>query len=243
MSAAMKVAEPQLAALVPAFNEEQTIGDVVRGAFSYGLAPVVVVDDGSSDATRANAQRAGATVLSSPVNLGVGGALRIGFRYLARIGVPGAIQIDGDGQHVGSSIPAMRQALASGADLVIGSRFGAAGGMEIGAVRRGAQCLLAGMLSNSLGVPLHDVTSGYRAFSSRTIQLFGAHYPAEFLSDTVEALLLARDAGLTVVEQQVEMCERIAGVASQSSFMLPFVYARLLLVLSLHRFRPIEHVS
>jgi|CXWK01.1.fsa_nt_gi glycosyltransferase involved in cell wall biosynthesis len=241
MSAALAVAEPQIAALVPAYNEEHTIGNVVASAFSYGLSPVVVVDDGSSDQTRKNALNAGATVLSSPVNLGVGGALRIGFRYLARAEVPGAIQMDGDGQHLGSSIPAMRQALSSGADLVIGSRFASPAGMEIGTVRRGAQRLLASMLSKSMGVQLHDVTSGYRAFSQRTINLFGAHYPAEFLSDTVEALLLARDAGLTVVEQQVEMCERVAGVASQSSIMLPFVYARLMLVLGLHRFRPIEH--
>src|SRR5687767_6781063 len=84
--------------VVPALNEVVTVGAVVAGLRSEGL-PVVVVDDGSTDDTSAAARAAGATVLRLPFNLGVGGALRCGFRFAIANGYDAVVQCDADGQH------------------------------------------------------------------------------------------------------------------------------------------------
>src|ERR1051325_6842419 len=110
------------AVLVPALDCERTIGDVVRAARQYADA-VLVVDDGSADATAARARAAGAEVVSHPRNLGKGMALRTGLRGLAERGFTHAVAMDGDGQHLADQIPAL---LAVSRDepraLVIGAR-------------------------------------------------------------------------------------------------------------------------
>jgi glycosyltransferase involved in cell wall biosynthesis len=109
--------------IMPAWNESETIGDTIREVRAHGPAcDVLVVDDGSSDATAAIARAAGAIVVQLPFNLGVGGAMRTGFRYAKYHRYPRAIQVDADGQHDPRDIASVLGGLEE-ADIVIGARF------------------------------------------------------------------------------------------------------------------------
>lgn len=197
------------AVIIPAFNEETTVGQVVAAVAGMGL-PSVVVDDGSTDATTEVAARAGASVVTLPINVGVGGALRAGFRYCVDRGVQRVVQVDADLQHDPSAIPALLAAADSGLDLVIGSRFAAAG-YPVPPIRRMAMRALARVVSRRVGVELDDVTSGFRVISEPLLSVFAEQYPAEYLGDTVEAILLAHRSGARIGQVGVPMSPRAAG--------------------------------
>lgn len=203
--------------VVPAWNEEASVvGVIAEVRAALPTADVVVVDDGSTDATRRLARASGATVLSLPLNLGVGGAMRTGYRYALRRGYDVAVQVDADGQHDPLQVGGLLAALEDGADLAIGARFAGTGDYVVRGPRRWAMAIMARWLSRRLGTRLTDVTSGFRAANRRTIELFATHYPAEYLGDTVEALVMAGRAGLTVTQVPVHMRARVHGAPSQS---------------------------
>lgn len=224
-----------LLVIIPALNEEETVADVVRSVGANLDADVLVIDDGSRDRTAARAAAAGALVLSHPFNLGVGAALRTGFRYAAanRYGV--ALQIDADGQHEPAEAKRLVDRIDAGVDLVIGSRFEA--GYETSGLRRLSMRVLSRKVSKHLGVTITDTTSGFRAFGPAAIDGFAEAYPRAYLSDTVEALLLAGDWGLRVEEISVQMHERQGGQPSAGTLKSIYHLARLSLVIALHRVR------
>jgi glycosyltransferase involved in cell wall biosynthesis len=204
--------------VIPAFNEQESLpGVVAEVRRSAPLAAILVVDDGSADQTSSVARAAGADVVTLPFNLGVGGALRTGFRYAKRYGHEQLVQVDADGQHDPAEIATLAE-LLSEADLVIGTRFGGSSAYKVDPLRRIVMRLLARLLSRRAKVNLTDVTSGFRAFGPRAISLFAHEYPAEYLGDTVEALIIATREGLTVREVPVRMRERAGGAPSHSSW-------------------------
>ncbi|MGO4343147.1 glycosyltransferase family 2 protein [Pedococcus sp. 2YAF34] len=201
--------------VIPAFNEEAAIAGVissVRTAVPH--ADVLVVDDGSHDRTSAIARAAGARVATLPFNLGVGGAMRTGFRHAAREGYTAVVQVDGDGQHDPSQIPLLLADLAS-TDVVIGARFAGSGDYVVRGPRNWAMLVLARVMSWILGVRLNDSTSGFRAAGPRAIRVYAQHYPAEYLGDTLETLVIARKAGLGVSQVPVAMRPRLGGHPSR----------------------------
>lgn len=203
--------------IVPAWNEAASVGVTVHEirATNPGV-DVLVVDDGSADATAAQAERAGAAVVRLPFNLGVGGAMRTGYRYAQRGGYDVAVQIDADGQHDPRFLPTLIEQLGC-SDVVIGARFAHDGDTyQAGGPRRWAMVLLAWVLTRISGTRLTDVTSGFRAANKRAISVFAAHYPAEYLGDTVESLVIAVRTGCRVAQVPVDMRVRAAGQASQS---------------------------
>ena len=201
--------------VMPAFNEEASVRAVVLEVREKlrGVA-VLVVDDGSRDSTAAEARAGGALVATLPFNLGVGGAMRTGFRYARENGFENVVQIDSDGQHDPSSVPAMLAALDEGADLVLGARFAGEGDYRVRGPRRWAMIILAGVLSRTAGTRLTDTTSGYRASGPAAVRLFAEHYPAEYLGDTIEALVIATRAKCVVRQIPVSMRVRTGGVPS-----------------------------
>jgi glycosyltransferase involved in cell wall biosynthesis len=222
--------------IIPALNEQDTVRAVVRAVREELACDVLVVDDGSTDATAREAAAGGAHVLRHPFNLGVGAALRSGFRFAAGQGYELAMQVDADGQHGAAEAATLLGPVQRGeADVVVGSRFAA--GYEVGRARRMAMRLLARIVSRHLGVVVSDTTSGFRAFSREAIARFSRSYPSAYLSDTVEALLLAGDWGLRVEEQPVKMHERQGGQPSAGGAMSLMYLARLFLVVLLHRVR------
>ena len=205
---------PRTLVAIPALNEAATIGAVIDDVrLAVPSADVLVIDDGSTDDTAEIARRAGADVVRMPFNVGVGGAMRAAFLYAHRSDVDFVVQVDADGQHVATHIPDLVAAL-DGASVAVGARFGA--GYEVRGTRKWAMRGLARALSRVCGTPLTDTTSGFRAADRRAIALFAQHYPAEYLGDTVESLVLAARAGLVVREVPVRMRPRQGGAPSQS---------------------------
>jgi polyprenyl-phospho-N-acetylgalactosaminyl synthase len=110
-------------AIVPAYNEEQRIGSVVRSLFGH-VQKIIVVDDGSVDNTQKNAEEAGAVVVRHEINRGQGAALETGHEYARQNGATHVLHFDGDGQFLVSDItPALVNLKQSGADILFGSRF------------------------------------------------------------------------------------------------------------------------
>lgn len=222
--------------IVPALNESASIAAVVGDARATMGADVVVVDDGSLDGTADIARAAGATVLRHPYNLGVGGAIRTALRYAEEHGYRDVVQLDGDGQHLAAEALRLVEARrADDVDLVVGSRFAA--GYRLGRGRRFTMRVLARIVSKRLGAPITDTTSGLRAMGPRAVALFARTYPLDYLSDTVEALLLAGDAGLVVREIDVTMRQRQGGQPSSGALRSMYHLVRLLLVVGLHGLR------
>src|SRR3954449_10629940 len=150
-------------AIVPAYNEAAAVGSTIAELNSTcpGV-DVLVIDDGSSDGTADVARGAGARVCQLPYNLGVGGAMRAGYRFALRHQYEVAVQVDADGQHDPTYVRPLVDALEA-ADIVIGARFAGAGDYRARGPRRWAMRLLAFALSRLAGTRLTDVTSGFRA--------------------------------------------------------------------------------
>jgi len=233
----MTTPETRVLVIIPALNEEATVGEVVKEVMtSVPRAHILVVDDGSEDETSNVAEAAGADVLILPFNLGVGGALRAGFRYAVRFDYDVAVQVDGDGQHDPAEIERLLAALTD-ADLVIGARFAGRGEYSVRGARRLAIRLLARSLSRRTNVDLTDTTSGFRAFDRRAIEIFARNYPAEYLGDTIEALLIAAKAGCRVSQVPVQMRRRANGAPSQSPLKSTAYLARAALAVFMSRAR------
>ncbi|GAT72635.1 dolichyl-phosphate mannose synthase [Microbacterium sp. HM58-2] len=210
----MGAGENRVLVVVPAWNEQESVAGVVRDvASAMPEAVCVVVDDGSSDRTSETARRAGAIVLTLPFNLGVGGAMRTGFRYARDNGFGVVVQVDADGQHDPTAIPALIDGLRD-ADLVIGARFAGVGDYRVMGPRRWAMRLLAVVLSRVSHTRLTDVTSGFKASGPRAVALFADNFPAEYLGDTIEALVIAARAGLRIRQLPVDMRVRQGGEPS-----------------------------
>ena len=220
--------------VIPAWNEEAALPDVLRGLAEHCPdLDVLVVDDGSKDRTADVARAAGVAVAVLPYNLGIGGALRTGFRYAVRRGYDRAVQFDADGQHDPTEVPLLLAALDDGADMVVGTRF--AGGLDadyqVGFVRRRAMRLLHVGVRMLSGRDFSDTSSGFRAFSRPMLELFARQYPVDYM-DSVEALLVACNAGMRVVEVPVRMRSRSAGTPSTRNVKLVYHYLRLLVVMA-----------
>lgn len=232
----MTATPQQVLVIVPAWNEQQsvavTVQEIRRASPDYD---VVVIDDGSTDATADVAEQAGAVVLRLPFNLGVGGAMRTGFTYAARQGYRRAIQVDADGQHDPADIADVLAGLEC-ADISIGARFADVGDYTVRGPRRWAMVVLAKVVSRIAKTRLTDVTSGFRAAGQRAIQQYVSYYPAEYLGDTLDSLVAAVHAGLTVTQVPVAMRPRSHGTPSQhpigaAIYLLRSAFALLLAVM------------
>jgi glycosyltransferase involved in cell wall biosynthesis len=220
--------------VVPALNEERTVGAVVDAGRGLGY-DVCVVDDGSVDGTAQRAGDAGAYVLRLPINLGVGGALRCGFRWALDHGYGTVVQVDADGQHDPGEVDALVAVLrSSGADMVVGSRFvDGAGHYRVRAVRRLAMRALSARVRRVAGVRVLDSSSGFRAIRRPLLDRFAADYPVEYLGDTVEALIEAGRAGAAIIEHPITMTPRLHGRQSASSIASLWYVLRVIVAIEL----------
>jgi len=193
--------------LIPAFQEEARLPAVL--AALADAAPdfeVVVVDDGSRDATGELARRAGATVLRHPFNLGYGAALQTGYKWALRSGASVLVQMDADGQHDPRDVAALAAPVAAGElDLVIGSRFLGAGDYRMSGLRRVGRDFFRALLSG-FGLRVTDPTSGFQAMNRAVLELYaGDMFPSDY--PDVDVLLCAHRHGLRVGERPVRMLE------------------------------------
>ena len=159
-------ADQHVVAIVPAYNEADTIEAVVTETRPY-VDRVVVVDDASTDDTAERARGVADGVVSLPKNMGVGGAVHTGYRAALRDGADVVIQIDGDGQHDPADIPRMLAAMdETGADMVVGSRWLNDSYKEYSLVRRSGIQFFTWEVNLLGGLDITDVTSGFRAYSA-----------------------------------------------------------------------------
>lgn len=238
-------AQSRLLVIIPAWNEQETLGAVI-GEVRTALpeAHVLVVNDGSTDRTSEVATEASARVLDLPINLGVGGAMRAGYTYAYRQGFDRTVQLDADGQHDPAAVGDLLRAMdAEHADIVIGARFAGVGDYTVRGPRKWSMRLLSLVLSRVTGTRLTDTTSGFKACNRSAIRLFAANYPAEYLGDTIESLVIAARAGLRVRQVGVEMRPRAGGRPSHSPFKAAVFLVRALLALVIALSRPSEPVT
>jgi glycosyltransferase involved in cell wall biosynthesis len=224
--------------VMPALNEEASVGAVVREvqATLPGVA-CLVVDDGSSDATAREASAAGAIVASLPFNVGVGGAMRLGFNYALAHGFDNVVQVDSDGQHDPAGVTALVEGLDD-SDIVLGARFAGEGDYSVRGPRRWAMVVLSSILSRLARTRLSDTTSGFRASGPRAVRLFADHYPSEYLGDTIESLVIATRAGCTVKQVPVAMRPRAGGTPSHDPVKAAAYLGRAMIALLFALVRP-----
>jgi glycosyltransferase involved in cell wall biosynthesis len=233
-------------AIVPAFNEVGAIAPTVTAI--HEAAPdfdVLVVDDGSSDATAEMATQAGAAVLRMPFNLGIGGAMQGGYMYALERGYEVAVQVDGDGQHDPSHIRDLLGRLQSDPELnmVTGSRFLHADGegYRSSATRRIGIRLFAWVVSLITRQRVTDPTSGFRMTNRRAIELFAGDYPHDY--PEVEAILLIHAHRLRSCEIPVRMRPRTTGESVISSSQSVYYMVKVLLAVFVGLFRRRPDVS
>jgi glycosyltransferase involved in cell wall biosynthesis len=210
----VELADLKRIAIVPALNEEATVGRVIDEirAFDPGF-DVVVVDDGSTDRTAGIAADRGAHVLRLPFNLGIGGAVQTGYRFAFEHGYDVAVQIDGDGQHDATQLPNIVAPVVAGeADLCVGSRFTGDGAYRSSFARRVGIQIFARIVSAIVRQRVTDTTSGFRAVNRKGIALFASDYPHDY--PEVEATVLLVKHKLRLKEVPVAMRERTAGRTS-----------------------------
>ncbi|MFE6963789.1 glycosyltransferase family 2 protein [Agromyces sp. NPDC057679] len=226
--------------VLPAYNEQESVGDVVREVRALlPAAGILVVDDGSRDRTFEAAAGAGANVIRLPFNLGVGGAMRAGFKYAIENDYANVVQIDADGQHDPAGVPSLLEALDS-ADVVMGARFAGTGDYSVRGPRKWAMRVLAVVLSRVASTTLTDTTSGFRASGPKAVRLFAEHYPAEYLGDTIEALVIAARAGCAIRQVPVAMRARTGGVPSHNPVKSAAYLGRAVMALGFAMVRPAE---
>ncbi|WP_424766572.1 glycosyltransferase family 2 protein [Paenibacillus sp. sgz302251] len=208
------LASAKILIIIPAYNEEHSISHVIRDVKMHcPSAHILVINDGSKDRTQEVAEAYGASVITLPTNLGIGGAMQTGYRYAYRYGYDVAIQVDGDGQHKAEQLHRILTPVLEGkADLAIGSRFIDQTGFLSSATRRVGIKILSTIVSAMTHKRVLDVTSGFRAANKHAIEVFQSDYATDY--PEVDSIVLIHRSGLRTSEVAVVMEARTGGTSS-----------------------------
>jgi hypothetical protein len=197
--------------IIPAYNEEANLPFVLKDLQGFA-GDILVVNDGSKDATEEVARSLGASIVSHPFNLGIGGSIQTGLKYAQRNGYAYAIQFDGDGQHRADQIGKIVADVEAGkADLVIGTRT-LPEGYKCGFSRKIGSVIFCLLIRILTGKRVADPTAGFRCYGPNAIRLFSLAYPDDY--PEVESIITASRNGLTIAEVPVIMRQRQSGQSS-----------------------------
>lgn len=224
--------------MIPAYNEEETVGEVVKS--TIGLYPdfkIVVIDDGSEDRTAGIAEEAGADVVSLPFHCGGNIAIQTGYLIAAKDGYDYVVKIDADGQHKPEEIPKLLGPLVDDeADIVAGSRYLSLNTNDGSVVREGGRVFSSTLISIFHNVEATDITSGMRSWNQKAIETLLSEYRQHGLVDDsvfwlVETILASRK-GLLLKEVPIETLPRRYGESKSFSLSKMLLYpVRLVLTL------------
>jgi len=203
-----------LLVIIPAFNEEGAVGDVVREVRQVlPDSPILVIDDCSKDGTALAARQAGAQVLQLPHHLGLGGCVQAGYKLAFEMGFERVIRVDGDGQHDPAFIPKILEVLRnSGSQMVIGSRFVNGNHEHTSIIRAAGIAFFRLILRPILGRPVRDPTSGFVGVNRQALEVFSRSFPLEY--PEIEALVVLQRKAFRFEEVEVRMRRRKAGRSS-----------------------------
>ena len=219
--------------LIPAYREATRVGGVVRAARAQRLdLDVVVVDDGSPDATAAEARAAGATVVSHPYNLGYGSALHTGYCYAWRYGYQRVLQMDADGQHDPAMLSRLIAGLDAGADVVLGSRYLEDEVPPASLARRTGTRLFAALASCWTRTRITDPTTGFQGLSRKALEsVVHDGFPEDY--PDADVLVMHHRAGLKLREVPVRMHARLGGVSMHRGLRIAYYAYKMFLTLLL----------
>ncbi len=234
---------PKTLVIIPALNEVDSIAHVIGLIQQHApWADIAVINDGSTDDTQAIATQCGAIVLNMPYNVGIGAAVQTGFLYAAQHGYEVTVQNDGDGQHNPQEIPLLvSDLIASGSDLVVGSRYIEDRGYVTPMARKVGIVILARIISVITRQKFTDPTSGFRASSQRTIRVCAATYPHDYPEP--EAVVLLHRAGLRLREIPVTMNPRYGGKSSITPIKSGVYMLKVILAILIGLLRPAPSVD
>jgi glycosyltransferase involved in cell wall biosynthesis len=229
--------QEKILVIVPAYNEEGSVGKVVEEVHTHlSQAEVLVVNDGSTDLTSEIAKSKGAIVLDLPFNLGIGGTMQAGYQYAYEKGYDIAIQVDGDGQHDPKEIDKLLKALEEKKiDMAIGSRFIGDLGYKSSIMRRIGIAIFSGVISMIVRQRITDPTSGFRASNRKAIQLFASNYPQDYPEP--EVVILLHQCHLKMEEVPVGMSERYSGESSITKIKSIYYMVKVLLAIFVDCFK------
>jgi len=190
--------------LIPAYNEEKTVGEVINGLKQLDLnLKIIMVDDGSRDKTAERAREAGATVVRHVVNLGQWGALRTAFTVSLLNHAEIVVTLDGDGQHSPKDLPSLVQPLLRNeADFVIGSRFMNITKPDMHTYRYLGIKFFNKILRLNNGLELSDCTSGYKAYRASLVARLLPRL-RENQYGALEAIIQASKLGARICERPI----------------------------------------
>ncbi len=241
--------KPRIAIVVPAYNEAANLRRVIASLQAVRHSRedwrwlITVVDDGSTDDSRAVledlATQVPLRVIHCPLNVGIGGAVQVGFQVAVEWGADVTVQFDGDGQHPGEAIPALVEPILEGrSDVVVGSRYvkGAGGAVSTLGRQIGTR-MFAWLLRCVAGVRVKDVTSGYRAFSQDASEYVSRYYPDDY--PEVESYVPFARVGFLVEEIPVQMSPRTGGRSSITMLLSPYYVLKVTLAVLIHVIRVI----
>lgn len=203
-------------AIIPAYNEENSIKEVIDYIYEkYNYVDVIVINDGSKDNTLEEAKKTKAVVMDLPCNLGIGAAMQTGYLYAVRENYDIAIQVDADGQHDINYIEKMISIIENGqADMVIGSRFIEDTGYKQTFARMLGIKINSEIIKILTKIKIYDVTSGFRAVNRKIMESFAKEYPYDYPEPCTNMEMILK--GKQIKEIPVKMYKRTTGVSSIS---------------------------
>ena len=215
--------EPSVLVGIPAYNEAETVGEVVAEAREYA-DEVLVVDDGSTDRTPSRAREAGAAVVEHERNRGYGHTLKTLFVEADSRDADLLVTLDADGQHAAEDVHRLvEKQRESSAELVIGSRFGDAGGAEMPTYRRLGLWVITRLTNLSIGdlgehAGIRDPQSGFRAYDATAIAALADHADAldDQMSASIDVLSVAHECGFTAAEVPISISYDVANANTRN---------------------------
>ncbi len=229
--------EKKIAVIIPAYNEEKSVGEVVASIKGLGSCfDPIVINDNSTDRTAEIAHEAGAIVIDLPCNLGIGGAVQTGYKFAIQKGYDACIQVDGDGQHPADQIPRLLKTLFEEEyDVVIGSRFVTDSEYKISFMRLFGIKILSLFLKLTTGLNVKDTTSGFRAINRKVMDFFAREYPQDYPEP--ESLVFIHKKNFKVREIPTKMSSRMYGKSSITPFLSMYYMIKVMLAMFIDLFK------
>jgi len=232
----------EILVIIPAYNEEKSIGKVIEEVKENAPeADIVVINDGSTDNTANVARRVGVKVISHPINLGAGAAIQTGYKYALRFPYRIIVQLDADGQHLPTYIHSLANVLKNNsADVVIGSRFLSNQKYNGSRIRKLGMKIFSVVTSFILRQKITDTSSGFRALKRGVVDFF-AHidYPSDY--QDADLIILTHSAGFRIKEVSVTMNEREGGKSALAGTKLIYYGFKMLLSIMVTLLREKPH--